>query len=188
MAFTIFVDACVLFSAAQRDLLLRVADTNVFRIKWSDDVLAETAQNLQLERGLAVSQTDRLLSHMNRAFPDACVSQDCYQSLVNAMRTDPKDRHVLAAAIVARADVLVTWNVSDFPATSCAPYGIDVKTPDELLLSQSQLAPQAVLRALKELVGDLKNPPMTIPQWLAQQQHTLPQFVGWVHHQYGGRT
>lgn len=176
MAFTVFVDACVLFSAAQRDILVRIAGTDIFRIKWSDDVLAETARNLQLQRGLAISQTDRLIDQMTRAFPDACISQKRYASLVDSMTVNPKARHVLAAAIVARADVLVTWTIIDFPVESCAPYGIYVQTPDDLLVTQAQLAPQSVLCALEALIHDLRKPSMTVSQWLEQQRrysHTI---------------
>ncbi|PSR21633.1 MAG: PIN domain-containing protein [Sulfobacillus acidophilus] len=184
MAFTVFVDACVLFSAAQRDILLRMAGIDVFRVKWSDDVLVETSRNLQRQRGLGVSQTDRLIHRMTQAFPDACVSQERYASLIESMPVNPKDRHVLAAAIVARVDVLVTWNVTDFPLTACASYGIDIQTPDNFLVTQAKLAPQSVLDALDSLIRDLRKPLITISQWLEQQEDSLPQFVCWVRDQY----
>jgi hypothetical protein len=43
---------------------------------------------------------------------------------------DPGDRHVLAAAIRGRADVIVTRNLRDFPPDRLAPYGIEAQHPD----------------------------------------------------------
>jgi hypothetical protein len=58
---------------------------------------------------------------MERAFPDAMVAG--HEALIPSMANDPKDRHVLAAAVRGRADVIVTSNVRDFPPAACEPYG-----------------------------------------------------------------
>jgi hypothetical protein len=41
---------------------------------------------------------------------------------------DADDRHVLAAAIRAEADVIVTFNLGDFPAETLKRYGIEAST------------------------------------------------------------
>ena len=56
---------------------------------------------------------------MQRAFPEALVTGYAY--LTEVMRNDPRDRHVLAAAVRAGAAVIVTNNVRDFPVEACAP-------------------------------------------------------------------
>jgi len=48
---------------------------------------------------------------------------------------DPDDEHVLAAAIGARADLLVTKNNKDFPRSILGCYGIGRSDPDALLVS-----------------------------------------------------
>jgi predicted nucleic acid-binding protein len=53
---------------------------------------------------------------MTRSFPDALVPG--YESLVDGMTNDPKDRHVLAAAVRANAEVIVTFNRRDFPESA----------------------------------------------------------------------
>ena len=57
-------------------------------------------------------------------FPDARVTS--YEELIGSMPNHPKDRHVLAAAVAGRADILVTENLKDFPPAAVANFGITV--------------------------------------------------------------
>jgi hypothetical protein len=91
---------------------------------------------------------------------------------------DPDDRHVLAAAIRSRADVIVTCNTKDFPTEIAVSYGIEIQHPDEFLIHVFDLAPGAVLEALQRLRQSLKNPPVAIEQYLVRlEQHELSGFV-----------
>ena len=63
---------------------------------------------------------------MNGAFPDALVVG--YEALIGKMVNDPKDRHVLAAAVRGGAEVLVTENLRDFPVDAVRLYDIKVVT------------------------------------------------------------
>jgi len=47
---------------------------------------------------------------------------------------DPNDRHVLAAAIVSRAGIIVTFNTKDFPQEILEPYGLESQHPDDFLI------------------------------------------------------
>lgn len=71
-------------------------------------------------RGLEKKAVTHRIGEMRRAFPDAEVRG--YENLVERMTCDPKDRHVLAAAVRSDAAVLVTFNTDDFPDTSTAAY------------------------------------------------------------------
>ena len=46
---------------------------------------------------------------------------------------DPKDWHVLACAIQARASLILTYNLSDFPDSALAPHGIRALHPTAFL-------------------------------------------------------
>jgi len=132
MAQVAFLDACVLFPSTLRDVILSIAEAGLCQIRWSPDVLEEMERNL-IKVGKA---TQRLRSVMEAAFPDAMISRDDYRELSGDMPNVEKDRYVLAAAILIRADVLVTANLRDFkplpddcevakysiPTTFCAPY------------------------------------------------------------------
>lgn len=79
---------------------------------------------------------------------------------------DPKDRHVLAAAICACADVIVTINLRDFPPKAIAAFGIEAQHPDEFILHLLDLEPGIVAGAAQDHRLSLKNPAKTIEEYL----------------------
>jgi hypothetical protein len=92
------------------------------------------------------------------------------------MLNDPKDRHVLAAAVRAGAQVLVTDNVRDFPARSLAPYDIEIQTADEFLTHLWDLNPEAMAAVIVEAARMRKSrrSPREVLETLAPR---APQFV-----------
>ena len=97
---------------------------------------------------------------MTAAFPLSEVTD--YDALTESLTCDPKDRHVLAAAIKGDAQVLVTFNLGDFPAESVAPHDVTVVSPDSFLLDQLDLHPDKVTRALTGQLTKASRPPLTM--------------------------
>jgi PIN domain len=79
---------------------------------------------------------------------------------------DPDDRHVLAAAIKAKANVIVTFNLADFPQSILAGFGIEAQHPDHFISGQLDLNPEGVCRAVRNQRAALKNPAQDIAQLL----------------------
>jgi predicted nucleic acid-binding protein len=144
----------VLYPAYLCDTLLRLAEASAYRPLWSADVLAELRRDL-IGRGIAAERVDRRIAHMARSFPDALV--DGYESLIDGMTNDPKDRHVLAAAIRANAEVLVTFNMSDFPEPALKPYDVVAIHPDEFLLDQLDLYPGVTVEVMRQQAASLPS-------------------------------
>jgi predicted nucleic acid-binding protein len=165
MAFPAFLDTCALFSPTLTDTLLRIAEEDAFRPHWSGAVLAELKAALVRE-GLPVARVEKRISSMESAFPDASVSG--YEPLVGAMTCHPKDRHVLAAALYGRCEVLVTFNIKDFPPSSTASHQVAVVTPDEFLLDQLDLYPAKVGRALVGQMTTARRPRVSMGQLLSR--------------------
>jgi predicted nucleic acid-binding protein len=160
-AFTALYDACVLYPAPLRDLLMWLALTDLFRARWTNAIHEEWMRNVLKDRpDLTRAQLERTRDLMNAHVRDCLVTG--YEDLIDAVTLpDPDDRHVLAAAIRGRADVIVTFDLDDFPADAIQPYGIDAQHPDDFVTHLLDLAPTTVYRAVKRQREALKNPTKT---------------------------
>lgn len=94
-----------------------------------------------------------------------------YAELIDQMTCDPKDRHILAAAVRSDAEVVVTFKPKDFPAESVASYEIDMVHPDEFLLDQLDLYEALTMRAVLEIASAYESPPMTPIEFPALIDH-----------------
>jgi predicted nucleic acid-binding protein len=163
--FTAFLDACVLYSAPLRDLLLELAIADLYRAKWSDAVLDECINHILENRpDLTSAQLERTRSLMNRHARDAVVKD--YEDLIGVIDLpDKDDRHVLAAAIKGRADLIVTFNLKDFPADKLARWGLAAQHPDDFLVHQFHLREPVFLQAVRTVRLRLKKPPKTVEEY-----------------------
>lgn len=165
--FTALYDACVLYPMPLCDLLLELALTGTFRARWSDAIHEEwicTAKNKRPDI------SDALLARKRRAMDNAIKNSlvKNYEQLVPGLELpDAKDRHVLAAAISAHADVIVTYNLKDFPIEALAPWGVEAQHPDEFVANLLNLYPGAVCWAVKLVRARLAKPPYTLDEYLS---------------------
>lgn len=153
MAFVAFYDACVLHPQHLRDLLIRLANIGLFQAKWSAGVLDEMERSL-VKRFPDVdpARFPSMRERMEGAIEDGLVSG--YEILESALDLpDPDDRHVLAAAIRASAQVIVTANLRDFPRNKLAPFDIEAQHPDVFVGHIIDLAPSSAL----EVVGQIAD-------------------------------
>lgn len=157
--FTALLDTCVLWPNLQRDFLLSLAIQGLYRPIWSSEILAELqyheAQKLKdpnrfgFSEPEAESRANRLICQMGKAFPDAQVQG--WEPLEGTYGLpDQDDEHVLAAAHLGGAGVIVTENLKDFP-TSCLPSGIDVVCAKEFAFTTVSINPPAALVAITEI-------------------------------------
>jgi predicted nucleic acid-binding protein len=164
--FRVVYDANVLYPAPLRDLLMHQALTGLFRAKWTEEIHQEWMRNVLANRpDLTLGQLERTRDLMNRAVPD-CLVQG-YEPLIAALTLpDPDDRHVLAAAIRAGADAIITFNRKDFPKAVLKGYGLEALHPDDFLLDLLDLDTPRVLGAVKNQRAGLRNPPKTVEELL----------------------
>jgi predicted nucleic acid-binding protein len=184
--FIVVYDACVLFPAPLRDLLIRVARAGVVRAHWSDDILNESFRAILRARPrLSPENLARTRTLMNRALPDATVTG--HEQLLDSFELpDPNDRHVLAAAVRIGAQVIVTFNLTDFPTTVLAPLGIEARHPDDFLLEVLDLAPGAIAAAVSEQAAALQRPPTTVVELLdTLQRQRIPRSVARLREAFG---
>lgn len=176
MASPAFLDTCVLYGATLADNFLRIAEEDAFSPLWSRDVLDEFRRNLDEIPHLKAGAADRRILAMTKAFPEALV--EGYEPLVTGMTCDPKDRHVLAAAVHSESQVLVTFNLDDFPEDSVAGFDITVVHPDDFLLDQIDLHPGKVGRAIVRQMTESSRPALTMSELLGSLTRAgVPNFV-----------
>lgn len=92
-----------------------------YAARWSDDVHREWMRALAESRpSLPQAAIQRMHALMEAHIGDASVRG--YGPLIASLTLpDPDDRHVLAAAILGKANVIATSNLKDFPAEALAP-------------------------------------------------------------------
>ena len=164
--FTVLYDACVLYPAPLRDFLVRLAWTGLFRAKWTQQIHEEWIRNaLQNNTKLTRERLEMTAGKMNTAIMDSLVSG--YEPLIAGLELpDVNDRHVLAAAIKGQAEVIVTFNLKDFPASYLKPFGILAQHPDEFISHLTNLYPEMILLTARQQRASLKNPPRTVDEFL----------------------
>jgi predicted nucleic acid-binding protein len=166
------LDANVLFPMLLRDTLLRVAAAGCFRAHWSSRIVDEMTRNLVGDYGMDPPRAETLRTVMEEAFPDASVVG--WEKIEPDMRNDPKDRHVVAAAVAAEATVIVTSNIRDF---SNLPDGIVAMTPDEFLTEIFVKNPTAVLDAITAQAAAYRRPALTTRELIERLALTSPGFA-----------
>jgi predicted nucleic acid-binding protein len=160
------IDACVLYSAPVRDLIVRLAQAGLIQARWTAEIHDEWMRNVLTNHpNLTRARLERTRSLMDAAVRD-CLVKD-YTDLVDSLTLpDPDDRHVLAAAIRGSADVIVTYNLGDFPANALTPFGIEAQHPDEFIAHLLDSEPAAVVSAAKRQREGLKSPPRSVDEFL----------------------
>jgi predicted nucleic acid-binding protein len=176
--FRVVLDANVLFPFTLRDTLLRAAEAGIYQLYWSEAILEEVRRNLVATGTTTEEQSARLITVMRAAFPEALVSG--HESLIDSMPNDPKDRHVVAAAVKGGAQVIVTSNLRDFREL---PDGLEAQSPDEFLCNLLDLEPDGIIARLKDQAAGMKRPAVTLEQLLVALAKTVPEFVDGVRRQ-----
>lgn len=177
MAITAVLDASVLYPLPLRDTLLRAAQVGMYDPCWSERILGEVARNLAANRAATEAQAAAMLEAMRGAFDAATVADEEIARLEPTMTNDPKDRHVLAAAAAANADMLVTLNLRDFPPAACEPFSVEPVDPDRFLLDLYRVDKDAIHRALALQAAALTRPPMSAADILDRLEPTVPGFT-----------
>lgn len=183
MAYVALLDASVLHPWVVCDVLLRLAERGLYRPAWSGQILDELVDSLTERRPEHAEPFRRRREQMEAAFAEAMTSRPERFASVVPNEVDEGDRHVVAAALAARADVIVTNNVRHFAPDRLAESGLLVQTADEFLVHQWWLDPPGVHGLLAEMADATRRPPLTVEQVLDSLARSAPEFVALVRDQ-----
>ncbi len=169
MAFTALLDACVLYPAPLRDILMRLALTDLFHARWPPRIQEEWMRGVLRKRPELADRLMRTRELMDRAIPD-CVITGWERIEASLTFPDPDDRHVLAAAIAGQADVIVTYNLKHFPAEALRTHGVEAQHPDAFIRHVLDLDGDIALPAVRGHRAGLTSPHKSVDEYL----DTLP--------------
>lgn len=169
------LDSCVLFPMYLRDTILCLAEAGLYLPYWTQEILDGATRNLVNTGRLTITQAMRLEGRIKQAFPSALIVVP--ENIVQLMTNHPNDRHVLAAAVIAKANIIVTSNLKHFQDRDLAPWQIQAKSPDEFLNELYNLYPEQVIEVLQLQSQSLKKPPMSFIELLELLSREAPRFT-----------
>jgi hypothetical protein len=141
-----------------RDLLLWFAYKDLYTPKWSNHIFDEWKEVMR-RKNVPTDEIQKRVQAVNDNFGDALVTN--YENIILCLKLpDPKDCHVVAAAIKTNANVIVTNNLKDFPQDYLRTFGLSIKSADDFLCDIIDLNPDDALEAFRELVLNKRNPPL----------------------------
>ena len=178
--FTCVLDTNVIYPIEIRDLLFWFAHYELYTPKWSINIFDEW-KGVMARKGLSEQEILKRVGRANKAFPDAMVTN--YEALIESLKLpDLKDRHVLAAAIKANANVIVTNNLKDFPPEVLEPHGMFAKSADDFLTDIIDLNHEKAIEAFRKLVLNRRNPDLDEYQVLdALRKNGLTETANYLH-------
>jgi PIN domain len=175
---TAVLDACVLYPAPLRDLLMWLALSDLFRARWTSMIHDEWMRNLLANRpDLKHEDLARTRSLMDAHVRD-CVVTGFEPLIASIALPDADDRHVVAAAVHSGAQRIITFNLTDFPDEQLQPLGLQAVHPDGFVLDLLNKDPDKVCQAVAMHRRTLKNPPKSGEAYLdTLLKQGLPQTV-----------
>jgi predicted nucleic acid-binding protein len=155
------------------DTLLRIAEEPaLYSPRWSADILKEVSRTLSGKWKYSEAASQRRIETMQTAFPEAMVVG--YEDLIGALKNDPKDRHVLAAAVRCGAHAIVSDNKKHFPRKALEPYRLDCVTADEFLAHQYRLNPDLFISRIVAQAADIG---WTLQQLISKHVPSLARLI-----------
>lgn len=164
--YTAFLDASTLAGTLRRNLILSLAEAELFRLRWSRDVLGETEKAIEkILRRKSIEhpakRAARARMAMETAFQDAEVSDfDVFLDAAHDL-PDPNDAHVVAAALKTQAAVIVTENLRHFPNGILARLNLEARSGDAFIADAIALDPGRAIAAIKRMRERFSKPEMT---------------------------
>jgi hypothetical protein len=159
----VIFDACILYPFHLRNIAVQIAVDRLVDARWTDEIHDEWIRTLVADvPGIPIERLQITRKLMNDALPDAMVTG--YRAHLEAITLpDPDDRHVVAAAIKARASVILTWNLRDFPTKELKNHGLVRQTPDVFLTDLYDKAPDLSLASLANARRNLSKTRVSAP-------------------------
>lgn len=170
------LDSCVIYPLTLLDTLLRVAENNLYQIYFSQEILDGATRNLVKDGKISTEKASYIQSCILSTFDEGLV--EVPDELAAVMTNHPGDRHVLAAAVVCKAEVIVTSNLKHFPPAALAPWGIEAQHPDIFLSALCDLhGVERLAQIIQKQAKERNCPKTTVLELLSRLEKQVPVFI-----------
>jgi predicted nucleic acid-binding protein len=160
-------DACILYPFHLRNIVVQAAVDRLVEARWTDAIHDEWIRNLTADvPAIPIDRLQATRRLMNEALPAAMVSGH-EKHIPMVTLPDPDDRHVIAAAIAAKASLILTWNVRHFPENELKKFGLRRMYPDEFLSGLFDKAPDLVIGSLANARRNLSKTRVAASDFIA---------------------
>ena len=178
------LDACVLFQGRLTNLLLHLAEAKAFEPIWSDAIDAEWMRNPHSSMGIPIDKIEYWRGEMERAFPAANVPEPSTLIAtiqgVSKTATQRKDARSVATAVIAKAAVIVTYNIKDFSLEMLSRCVLAKVRPDAFCVGLLGSHETQVLAGIRMHTANLGRTPMSPAQYidhLAEDRRGMPELA-----------
>jgi hypothetical protein len=158
-----------------RDTLLRCAWAGFYLPFWSQEVLDGAIRNLTIREKMPSEKARQLEAKIKAAFPESMIQVP--DGLADVMTNHPGDRHVVAAAVTARANIIVTSNLKHFKDKDLKPWNIEAQSPDEFLTDLYNTHQDQIVEVLQRQSQGLEKPPLNLVELLGLLSKEIPVFT-----------
>jgi predicted nucleic acid-binding protein len=173
----VVLDANLLYPFQLRNLLVQFGVDSVIAPRWTTRINEEWISNLVAAGRAPRERLLLTLELMNSALPEAEV-QGWKARMEGLTLPDPDDCHVLAAALAAGAETILTMNLRDFPASATAPQGVVAVHPDAFLCELHDADPELVRASMEAAHANLSRSTPSFADYLdALERQGLPQLT-----------
>lgn len=164
--YTVLIDSCSLVPALQRDILLHLAEAELFRARWSDLVLEETEATLKnkilprygYDESTSAEKASYTIREIMKAFPESIVDDYAKQLALAEGFPDKNDDHIIAAAVKTRASMIVTENLKHFPEDKLMDLNLEAKTADNFIADAINLDEGLAIGAIARMRKGYNKP------------------------------
>jgi len=137
-------------------------------LRWTDLIECEWVNSLERRMARRPDPSAKTAALMRKSIPGYDVpGYDAH--LHRVPNSNPKDRHVAAAAVGCAPSILVTWNLRDFDAAELAAFDVELTQPDEFLVKLFQGAPDRVHASVEKAYGFVaqghRRRDQSVPSW-----------------------
>ncbi|MDF1728777.1 MAG: PIN domain-containing protein [Sulfitobacter sp.] len=152
----ILIDACVLYPTVMRSVVLGVARRGLFEPLWSERILEEWARAARKLGPEGEMQARAEVALVRAAWPRA-ERPAAPGTEARLWLPDENDRHVLAVAVDASADAIMTLNAKDFPRGTLAEEGLERVDPDGFLMGLYPAHEDLLREVAEDVLGEARS-------------------------------